>query len=190
MADIQTTDVLFPIRCYSCNKVLADKQERYEQFLRDGKSIKEAMDILGIKRECCRGNVISAIQRPVYAGLPEDSMVEQTRLPIEDLNRKLETMSIESPVMANFNNSLGIMINPGQQTVQSSSTSPSLLSFIPSRFSTPIQPISISLSQRPSTSTTLPITELPISISSLPPLPSYLTLPQETSGQYLTYMAI
>src|SRR5947207_6210529 len=45
---------LFPMRCYTCGKVLAGLQREYESLVSSGVPISEAMDRLGIVRECCR----------------------------------------------------------------------------------------------------------------------------------------
>ena len=44
----------FPIRCFSCNKVVGQYEEKYKMLIQDGKSSKEALDALNIKRYCCR----------------------------------------------------------------------------------------------------------------------------------------
>ena len=45
---------MFPIRCFTCGAVIAHKWEKYKKLLEEGKSPKEALDTLGIKRYCCR----------------------------------------------------------------------------------------------------------------------------------------
>jgi DNA-directed RNA polymerase I, II, and III subunit RPABC5 len=44
----------FPIRCFSCNKVVGQYEEKYKKLLEEGKSSKEALDLIGMKRYCCR----------------------------------------------------------------------------------------------------------------------------------------
>ncbi len=47
--------MLFPIRCFTCGKVINQFYNLYLHMIEeDGKSIKEALDILNIKRYCCR----------------------------------------------------------------------------------------------------------------------------------------
>ncbi len=49
-----TGDSMFPIRCFTCGAVIAHKWESYKKLIEEGKSPKEALDELGIKRYCCR----------------------------------------------------------------------------------------------------------------------------------------
>ena len=44
----------FPIRCFTCGKVLARYTLDYLNMLKEGKSIKEILDTLKINRYCCR----------------------------------------------------------------------------------------------------------------------------------------
>ncbi len=54
--------VLIPVRCYSCGKVTGNKWERYQYMINEeGKSSGEALDILGLKRYCCRRVLLSHI---------------------------------------------------------------------------------------------------------------------------------
>lgn len=56
------TDELPHIRCITCNKVLAHKWRAYQALLSQGKSIKEALDMLGISRYCCRVRMMNPIK--------------------------------------------------------------------------------------------------------------------------------
>jgi DNA-directed RNA polymerase I, II, and III subunit RPABC5 len=49
---------MIPVRCFSCNKIIANKWEPYQSYLSNGKSAKEALDILGLKRYCCRRMIL------------------------------------------------------------------------------------------------------------------------------------
>jgi DNA-directed RNA polymerase subunit N (RpoN/RPB10) len=62
-------NLLIPIRCYTCNKVLGRFQTKYENLLHIGKTPGQAMDILGITNTCCRMNVLSPSVIPVGAPL-------------------------------------------------------------------------------------------------------------------------
>lgn len=44
----------FPIRCFSCNKVVGQYEEKYKKLIQDGNTPKEVLDSLNIKRYCCR----------------------------------------------------------------------------------------------------------------------------------------
>jgi len=50
---------LIPVRCYTCNSVIGRHQGIYEELLRDGLLPGEIMDRLGVKRGCCRMNMLS-----------------------------------------------------------------------------------------------------------------------------------
>jgi DNA-directed RNA polymerase subunit N len=45
---------MFPVRCFTCGKVIGHLWEDYQARLDGGKSPKEALDELGIERYCCR----------------------------------------------------------------------------------------------------------------------------------------
>ena len=53
--------MIIPVRCFSCGKVVGDKWEKYQKLLEEGKTSKEALDELGLKRFCCRNMVISHV---------------------------------------------------------------------------------------------------------------------------------
>ena len=44
----------FPIRCFTCNKVIAQYEETYNKLIDSGSSTKEALDTIGMTRYCCR----------------------------------------------------------------------------------------------------------------------------------------
>jgi DNA-directed RNA polymerase subunit N (RpoN/RPB10) len=44
----------FPIRCYTCGYVIGRFEEKYLNLLNEGKDINEALNILKIKRYCCK----------------------------------------------------------------------------------------------------------------------------------------
>jgi DNA-directed RNA polymerase I, II, and III subunit RPABC5 len=52
---------LIPIRCYTCNKVIANKWEPYVEKLAEGLTENEALEKLGIKRYCCKRMIISHV---------------------------------------------------------------------------------------------------------------------------------
>lgn len=45
---------MMPVRCYTCNDVIAHKSEAYDKLIHSGKKGKEVFDALGIDRMCCR----------------------------------------------------------------------------------------------------------------------------------------
>jgi len=50
------------VRCFSCGKVIGDKYDKYLKLLEEGHSEKEALDILGLERYCCRRMIISNVE--------------------------------------------------------------------------------------------------------------------------------
>jgi len=44
----------FPIRCFTCNKIISSFEEKYNQLIDSGSSKKDALDAIGMKRYCCR----------------------------------------------------------------------------------------------------------------------------------------
>ena len=45
---------MFPIRCYTCNSILADKHVAYSEGLRTGRTVSAMLDELDVRRMCCR----------------------------------------------------------------------------------------------------------------------------------------
>lgn len=54
--------VLCPVRCYSCNKVVANKWEPYKTMIENGSEPREALEKLGLKRYCCKRMIISHVE--------------------------------------------------------------------------------------------------------------------------------
>ena len=44
----------FPVRCFTCNKIIGGKWDNYECILNSGKSAKYAFEQIGIRRYCCK----------------------------------------------------------------------------------------------------------------------------------------
>ena len=53
---------MFPVRCFSCGKVIGDKWEEYLRRVQSGESPKEVLDSLGITRYCCRRMFLSHVE--------------------------------------------------------------------------------------------------------------------------------
>jgi len=51
--------MMFPIRCFTCGKVIGHLWEEYSQRVKSGESPKEVLDDLGVTRYCCRRMFIS-----------------------------------------------------------------------------------------------------------------------------------
>ena len=50
----KTINMLIPVRCFTCNKVIAAKWEKYNQYLKQGYTTQKALDEIGFRRYCCR----------------------------------------------------------------------------------------------------------------------------------------
>jgi DNA-directed RNA polymerase subunit N len=46
--------MIFPVRCFTCNKVIGGMWKEYETRTCNGEHPKDVMDKMGIKRYCCR----------------------------------------------------------------------------------------------------------------------------------------
>lgn len=54
---------LYPIRCKSCNKPIANLSERYEELLsNNGGNIKKALDTLELNSVCCRTSMMNPVK--------------------------------------------------------------------------------------------------------------------------------
>jgi DNA-directed RNA polymerase I, II, and III subunit RPABC5 len=45
---------LIPVRCFTCNKIIGNKDILYNQYLESGMTPKDALDKMGVTRICCR----------------------------------------------------------------------------------------------------------------------------------------
>ncbi len=50
--------MIIPIRCFSCGKPIAHLYPKYKKLIEEGKSRKDALDELGLKRYCCRAQIL------------------------------------------------------------------------------------------------------------------------------------
>ena len=46
--------MLIPVRCFTCNKVIGNKWELYQEKLKEGKSNDIVFKELGLNRYCCK----------------------------------------------------------------------------------------------------------------------------------------
>lgn len=53
--------MIIPVRCFTCNKTLANIYEYYIEEVDKGKEPKEVLEKLEIKRYCCKRHLISTI---------------------------------------------------------------------------------------------------------------------------------
>ena len=45
---------MIPVRCFTCNKIIANKWETYKNYLESGKSARDALAVIGFRRYCCK----------------------------------------------------------------------------------------------------------------------------------------
>lgn len=57
--------MIIPIRCFTCNNVIADKYDYYvkekEKLTDDNQETREILDRLGLNRYCCRRHMITTL---------------------------------------------------------------------------------------------------------------------------------
>lgn len=56
-----SSNMIIPIRCFTCGKVIGDKWENYIELLRCEYSEGDALDHLDLKRYCCRRMLLSHV---------------------------------------------------------------------------------------------------------------------------------
>jgi DNA-directed RNA polymerase subunit N len=49
----------FPLRCFTCGKIIGDKWETYEDEVRKGRNEDHVLDEMTIRRFCCRRMFLS-----------------------------------------------------------------------------------------------------------------------------------
>jgi DNA-directed RNA polymerase I, II, and III subunit RPABC5 len=54
---------MIPVRCFTCGKVTGNKYESYIKLLRTNHTEEQALNILGLRRFCCRRMIISHVER-------------------------------------------------------------------------------------------------------------------------------
>ena len=50
--------MIIPIRCFSCGKPIAHLYKKYKEMTSNGKSNKDTLNELGLKRYCCRAQFL------------------------------------------------------------------------------------------------------------------------------------
>ncbi|MEM3403898.1 MAG: DNA-directed RNA polymerase subunit N [Nitrososphaeria archaeon] len=53
--------MMFPIRCFTCGALIADKYREYKKRVNMGEDSGKVLDELGVKRYCCRRMFISNV---------------------------------------------------------------------------------------------------------------------------------
>ena len=52
----------FPIRCFTCGAVIADKYEEYSKRVKEGKNPAKVLEEMEIERYCCRRMFLSHVE--------------------------------------------------------------------------------------------------------------------------------
>ena len=102
---LRELSILLPIRCYTCRKVLANKQVPYEELIREGVHPGTAMTRLGIERVCCRMNVLSPTVLPM--GLQVRQVTPE--VPTLRLRQELAQLQLAPGGSREVSGALGIM---------------------------------------------------------------------------------
>jgi DNA-directed RNA polymerase subunit N len=53
--------VIVPVRCFSCNKVIAENYEEFKTRIGKGEKPEKVLDELGYSRYCCRRMLLSHV---------------------------------------------------------------------------------------------------------------------------------
>jgi len=53
--------MIIPVRCFTCGKVIGNKWETYLYYLESNHAEEDALDMLGLKRYCCRRMVLTHV---------------------------------------------------------------------------------------------------------------------------------
>ena len=79
---------MIPVRCFTCLKVLGHLEKKWKS-LQLHMSPEKALDALGLKRECCRSNMITFIdvneqlldfERTIQVLAPDDTSSEHVKI--------------------------------------------------------------------------------------------------------------
>jgi len=46
--------MIIPVRCFTCNKIIGNKWEKYNSILKSGQTSIVALEQLGLRRYCCK----------------------------------------------------------------------------------------------------------------------------------------
>ena len=54
-------EIIIPVRCFTCGKLIADKWEEFAQLVKDGEDAGKVLDSMGVTRYCCRRMLLSHV---------------------------------------------------------------------------------------------------------------------------------
>jgi len=77
--------MLVPIRCFTCGGLIADKFEDFQNRAKSGENPAEILDLLGIKRYCCRRMFLTTLETiqqivPFYEAIYKRNVSIQSEL--------------------------------------------------------------------------------------------------------------
>ena len=53
--------MIIPVRCYSCGKILGNKWQNFNELVSEGTPEGKALDIMKLKKYCCRAVMLSHV---------------------------------------------------------------------------------------------------------------------------------
>ena len=83
-------DIMMPIRCYTCCKVIGHLHEMYAALRAQGISQNDVFVILKVHRTCCKTRLMTAVQLIQTEMIPTDTGVDE----VQTLSHCQEIMQI------------------------------------------------------------------------------------------------
>ena len=82
---IDFENVLVPVQCFTCGKLIADKYEDYQNKIKTGEEPQKVLDELKIERYCCRRMLLTSVQTiqqiiPFYEAMHKRNQEVQSEL--------------------------------------------------------------------------------------------------------------
>ena len=78
-------NVLVPVRCFTCGRLIADKYEDYQNKIKAGEEPTKVLDELGMDRYCCRRMLLTSVETiqqviPFYEAMHNRNQEVQSEL--------------------------------------------------------------------------------------------------------------
>ena len=78
-------NVLVPVRCFTCGRLIADKYEDYQNKIKAGEEPVKVLDELGMDRYCCRRMLLTSVETiqqviPFYEAMHNRNQEVQSEL--------------------------------------------------------------------------------------------------------------
>ena len=78
-------NVLVPVRCFTCGRLIADKYEDYQNRIKAGEEPIKVLDELGMDRYCCRRMLLTSVETiqqviPFYEAMHKRNQEVQSEL--------------------------------------------------------------------------------------------------------------